>query len=118
MPLEDAQRTVGLVRLHAADWHIDPHKIGVLGFSAGSHLVAFLSTHFDARVYAPLDAADQQSCRPDFAVAVYPGHLFNYKRDSLWADLRVTRNAPPTFLVHAENDTVDGPSNSLFYYMA
>ena len=71
--LEDAQRTVGLVRFHAAEWHIDPHKIGVLGFSAGGHLVAHISTHFRQRAYAPVDAADKESCRPDFAVAIYPG---------------------------------------------
>src|SRR5579872_6671163 len=73
--LEDAQRTVGLVRFHAAEWHIDPHKIGVLGFSAGGHMVANISTHFAQRAYAPVDAADRVSCRPDFAVAIYPGHL-------------------------------------------
>src|SRR5439155_4486826 len=73
--LDDAQRTVGLVRSHAAEWHIDPRKIGVLGFSAGGHLVAAISTHFSKRLYAAVDAADKQSCRPDFAVAVYPGHL-------------------------------------------
>src|ERR1700731_966985 len=71
--LEDAQRTVGLVRLHAAEWHIDPHRIGVLGFSAGGHMVAALSTHFAHRLYRPVDAADNVSCRPDFAVALYPG---------------------------------------------
>src|SRR5580658_1125616 len=75
MALEDAQRTIGLVRLHAAEWHIDPHKVGVLGFSAGGHLVAATSVHFDKRLYPEIDAADRQSCRPDFAVALYPGHL-------------------------------------------
>src|SRR5277367_6513343 len=73
--LEDAQRTMGLVRLHAAEWHIDPHKIGVLGFSAGGHLAAAISNHFAQRLYAAVDAADKESCRPDFAVAIYPGHL-------------------------------------------
>src|ERR1700747_2320228 len=75
MALEDAQRTVGLVRFHAAEWHIDPHKIGVLGFSAGGHLVAAISTHFAKRLYPAVDAADKESCRPDFAAAIYPGHL-------------------------------------------
>jgi acetyl esterase/lipase len=75
MALEDAQRTMGLVRLHAAEWHIDPHKVGVLGFSAGGHLVAAMSTHFEKRIYAVRDAADKESCRPDFAIAIYPGHL-------------------------------------------
>ena len=63
MALEDAQRAIGLVRLRAAEWHIDPHKIGVLGFSAGGHLVAATSVH-TARIYAPLDAADNQAAVP------------------------------------------------------
>jgi acetyl esterase/lipase len=118
MPLEDAQRTIGVVRFHAAEWHINPHKIGVLDFSAGGHLVAAVSTHFDRRVYPAVDAADQESCRPDFAVAVYPGHLFDYDKLELSSDIHVTRNTPPTFLVHAGNDNVDGVSNSLTYYDA
>ena len=119
MPLEDAQRTLGLVRLHAPEWHINPHKIGVLGFSAGGHLVAAVSTHFDRRVYAAVDAADQESCRPDFAVALYPGHLFNaHAKFELNATIHVTRDTPPTFLLQAENDDVDGVSNSLVYYTA
>ena len=73
--LQDAQRALGLARLHAAEWKIDPNRIGVLGFSAGGHLAAALSTHFDKRLYNPIDAADQLSCRPDFAVVVYPGYL-------------------------------------------
>jgi acetyl esterase/lipase len=119
MPLEDAQRTLGLVRLHAPEWHINPHKIGVLGFSAGGHLVAAVSTHFDRRVYAAVDAADQESCRPDFAVALYPGHLFNaHDKFELNRTIHVKRNTPPTFLLQAENDDVDGVSNSLVYYTA
>src|SRR5438445_12387099 len=81
--LEDAQRTVGLMRFHAAEWHIDPHRIGVLGFSAGGHLVANISTHFAQRAYAPVDAADKVSCRPDFAVAIYPGHMLETRRNKL-----------------------------------
>jgi len=76
LALEDAQRTLGLVRFHAAQWHIEPHKIGVIGFSAGGHMVAALSTHFDKRSYPAVDAADKESCRPDFAIALYPGHLW------------------------------------------
>jgi acetyl esterase/lipase len=116
MPLEDAQRTIGLVRFHAAEWRIDPHRIGVLGFSAGGHLVAAVSTHFDHRVYAAVDAADRESCRPDFAVALYPGHLFDYDKGGLNADIHVTHDTPPTFLLHAGNDHVDGVSNTLIYY--
>ena len=66
---------MGLVRFHAAEWHIDPHKIGVLGFSAGGHLVAAVSTHFEKRLYPAVDTADKESCRPDFGVALYPGHM-------------------------------------------
>ena len=80
--LEDAQRTIGLVRLHAAEWRIDPHKIGVLGFSAGGHLAVAISTHFEHRLYPPVDAADKESCRPDFAVALYPGHLWIDEKSS------------------------------------
>src|SRR5215472_1488522 len=74
--LEDAQRTVGLVRFHASQWHINPQKVGVLGFSAGGYVVAEISTHFERRLYARVDDADLESCRPDFAVAIYPGHLW------------------------------------------
>ncbi len=119
MPLEDAQRTLGLVRFHAAEWHIDPRKIGVLGFSAGGHLVAAVSTHCDARVYPAVDAAGRETCRPDFAVALYPGHLFiAYDKFELNPDIHVRGNTPPTFLLQAENDNVDDVRNSLVYYIA
>lgn len=119
MALEDAQRTVGLVRFHANDWHIDPHKIGVLGFSAGGHLVAAISTHFAERLYKPVDAADAVSCRPDFAVALYPGHLWiDETRFTLNENVPVTKEAPPTFLLQAENDNVDNVNDSLVYYIA
>src|SRR5208337_419108 len=117
--LEDAQRTVGLVRFHATEWHIDPHKIGVLGFSAGGHLVAAISNHFDHRLYPPVDAADKVSCRPDFAVALYPGHLWiDDKKFVLNPDIRVSKQTPPTFLLQAEDDHVDNVNQSLVYYIA
>jgi acetyl esterase/lipase len=119
MALQDAQRTVGLVRFHAAEYHIDPHKIGVLGFSAGGHLVADISTHFDKRLYPAVDAADNVNCRPDFAVALYPGHLWiSYDKFELNPDIPVTTQTPPTFLLHAESDPVDNVKNSLVYYVA
>jgi acetyl esterase/lipase len=140
MALEDAQRAVGLVRFHAAEWHIDPHKIGVLGFSAGGHLSAAMSTHFKKRLYPAIDAADKESCRPDFAVAIYPGHLslsaaewdakrgprkfvvrhpVNADKDlGLNPDVPVTRQTPPTFLLQAEDDHVDNVDDSLAYYVA
>src|SRR6266478_4170264 len=139
MALEDAQRTVGLARFYAAEWHIDPHKIGVLGFSAGGHLSAAMSTHFQKRLYPPVDAADKESCRPDFAVAIYPGHLSIAavewdarqgtkkfvvrhpptadKHLGLNPDIPVTRQTPPTFLLQAEDDHVDSVDDSLAYYI-
>jgi len=117
--LEDAQRTVGLLRSQASRWKIDPGKIGVLGFSAGGHMVAAMSTHFDKRLYAPVDAADKESCRPDFAVALYPGHLAVPEKDfALNPDLKVTSRTSPTFLLHAEDDPVDPVENTLVYYAA
>jgi acetyl esterase/lipase len=118
--LEDAQRTVGLVRFHAAEWSVDPHKIGVLGFSAGGHMVANISTHFTQRAYALVDAADKVTCRPDFAVAIYPGHMLeNTTREfELNPEIPVTDRTPPTFLLQAEDDYVDGVNQSLVYYIA
>jgi acetyl esterase/lipase len=119
MALEDAQRTVRLVRFHASDWHIDPQKVGVLGFSAGGHLAAAISTHFKQRLYPVVDAADKESCRPDFAVALYPGHLWiSDGKLELNPNVPVTRETPPTFLLQAEDDDVDNVNNSLVYYVA
>ena len=117
--LEDAQRTLGLVRFHAAAWRIDPHKIGVIGFSAGGHLVTAMSTHFDKRSYPVVDAADKESCRPDFAIVCYPGHLWQDDEGfKLNPNVPVTTNTPPTFLVQAENDNVDDVNHSIAYYLA
>jgi acetyl esterase/lipase len=117
--LDDAQRAMGLVRLHAAEWHIDPHRIGVLGFSAGGHLAAAISTHFERRLYPAVDAADNESCRPDFAVSLYPGHLWiDHKKFVLNPAVPVTPQTPPTFLLQAEDDHVDNVNDALVYYIA
>jgi acetyl esterase/lipase len=116
--LQDAQRAVGIVRSHAAEWHIDPKCVGVLGFSAGAHLAAALSTHFEQRLYDPIDAEDQLSCRPDFAVIVYPGYLA--LADQNFApnpDIHVTDKTPPSFIVQAEDDTVH-VENATVYFLA
>jgi acetyl esterase/lipase len=114
--LQDAQRALGLVRAHAAEWRIDPSRIGVLGFSAGAHLAAALSTHFDERLYAPVDAADKLSCRPDFAVIVYPGYLaLEDKNFAPNADIHPTANTPPTFIVQAEDDPVHVENATVFF---
>jgi acetyl esterase/lipase len=120
MALEDAQRTLGLVRFHASEWHIDPHKVGVLGFSAGGHLVAAVSVHFEQRLYPAMDAADKESCRPDFAIAIYPGHLSVSETGlELNPDIRthLTRQTPPTILFQNEDDKVDSVEDSLSYYV-
>jgi acetyl esterase/lipase len=115
---EDAQRAMGLVRLHAAEWGIDPDRVGVLGFSAGGHLAAAISNHFDHRLYDPVDAADKLSCRPDFAVVVYPGYLaLADKNFAPNPDLQPTANTPPTFILQAEDDPVH-VENAVVYFLA
>ena len=114
--LQDAQRAIRLVRARAAALHIDPRRIGVLGFSAGGYLVAQTSNIL-APAYTPVDAADGVSSRPDFAMALYPGHIC---RDGGAFDpgLRVTKQAPPTFIAQAWDDPVDPICNSLLYARA
>src|SRR6202790_2609456 len=116
--LQDAQRVLGIVRSHADEWHFDPHRIGVLGFSAGAHLAAALSTHFDQRLYDTIDAADRFSCRPDFAAIIYPGYLA--LADQHFApnpEIHVTSQTPATFIVKAEDDPVH-VENSTVYFLA
>jgi acetyl esterase/lipase len=117
--LQDAQRTIGLVRYNAAKWRLDPHKIGVIGFSAGGHMVVTTSTHFDKRLYPVVDAADKESCRPDFAIALYPGHIaVPETKFAMNPDIRVTKSTPPTFLLQAEDDPVDPVENTIVYHDA
>ena len=116
--LEDAQRALGVVRSHASEWHVDPQRIGVLGFSAGAHLAAALSTHYENRLYDPVDAADQKNCRPDFAVIVYPGYLAlaeqNFANNP---DISVTDKTPPSFIVMAEDDPVHVENATAYFLM-
>jgi acetyl esterase/lipase len=116
--LQDAQRALGLVRQHASEWGIDPRRIGVLGFSAGAHLSAALSTHYGKRLYDPVDAADQLSCRPDFAVIVYPGYLAIADQGMAPnPEIHPTADTPPSFIVQAEDDPVH-VENALVYFAA
>lgn len=116
-PLQDAQRALGILRHRAAEFGIDPRRIGTLGFSAGGHLAAALSTNPE-RTYPPVDAADAVSCRPDFAVLVYPGYLaVKEQNDRLPAELKVGAETPPTFLVMAQDDPVR-VENVLHYSLA
>lgn len=106
-PLQDAQRAIGLVRLHAKDWNIDPDRIGILGFSAGGHLSATASNSFESRKYPAVDEADRESCRPDFTVLVYPAYLTAPEGSMTVApEIKVTASTPPTFIAMAEDDPV------------
>lgn len=101
--LQDLQRALSLTRARAAAWNIDPKRIGVIGFSAGGHAAARASTQFDARTYPALDAVDEQSCRPDFAVLVYPAYLDD-RSGGVSPDLDLKANIPPTLIIHSEDD--------------
>ncbi len=117
--LEDAQRAMSIVRSRAAEWQISPDKIGVVGFSAGAHLAAALSTHYDKRLYPDQDAADQVSCRPDFAMVIYPGYTAGTPQSITPSPaLPVTKQTPPTFLLQTEDDTTAHVESSLAYYVA
>lgn len=124
-PLLDAQRALSLVRSRAGDFGIDPKRIGVMGFSAGGHLAVATATRFDRRAYTPVDEIDRVSCRPDFAVAVYPGYFIEQRpagveinKDVLAPYMRIPKDTPPVFLVHASDDPVAGAENSVAMYLA
>ena len=115
-PLQDAQRAISLVRSKAKEWELDDkRKIGLLGFSAGGHLTGVAATNFDRRAYKAEDEADKMSCRPDFAVMVYPGGITQRGSGELISDIRVTKNAPPTFLVHCSDDRGSTEQSALMY---
>lgn len=138
-PVVDAQRAMRLIRAHAADYGIDPHRVGVMGFSAGGHVAARLATSPDA-LYPATDAADGYSARPDFALLVYPvvsmhaplAHAGSRDRllaasgagtdtavlDPLSRDLHVTPATPPLFLLHAQDDDVVPVGNALALHAA
>lgn len=116
-PLQDAQRAMSLIRSRAKEWGIDADRIGVLGFSAGGHLSAAACTNFDKRAYATIDDIDRTSCRPDFAVLVYPAYLAVEGTLNLAPEITVSSNTPRTFLAHAADDPVSCES-SLAYFTA
>jgi acetyl esterase/lipase len=132
-PLQDAERSIQLVRQRAAEWNINPHKVGIIGFSAGGHLASTLDTHFDKVV---IDNKSNVSLRPDFAMLIYPVITFGpfahaFSRENLIGknpsqelldlysnEKQVTANTPPTLLIHAEDDDVVPVQNSLLFYDA
>jgi acetyl esterase/lipase len=120
--LLDAQRALSLVRFHSRAWGIVPDHIGIVGFSAGGHLAIRSATAFDHRGYKRIDAIDDVSCRPDFAIAVYPGYLIPQQPEGptldLAPDLVIPPRMPPVFLVHASDDTVSSARHSAAMYLA
>lgn len=137
VPLLDAQRAIRLTRNHAEEWGVDPAKVGVLGFSAGGHLASTVSTQYEHDVERSKDKIDELSARPDFSILAYPvisfrdasAHSGSRKNligdnasqkliDRFSSELNVTTETPPTFLVHAQDDSGVPIENSLLYYKA
>lgn len=136
-PLQDAQRALRTVRTRAKEWHVDPQRVGIWGFSAGGHLASTAGTHFDKGNASAGDAIERASCRPDFLILSYPvitleppyAHLGSRKNllgadadkhlvESLCNDRQVTSETPPTFLMHTNADKGVVPENSILFYMA
>ncbi len=137
VPLIDAQRAMRLVRSKAKDFNIETDKIGIIGFSAGGHLASTLGTHFDEKVYEPVDEADAQRARPDYMTLMYPVITFTKSTkhsgsqknllgenpnqemlDHFSNELQVTADTPPTLLIHATDDTSVPVENSLMFFQA
>lgn len=132
-PLQDAQQAIRSVRKDAIKYGINPNKIGIMGFSAGGHLAATTGTHFDKQVG---EVTSEISVRPDFMILGYPvitfkefGHAGSREKlvgknpeqaliDEYSNELHVTKETPPTFLVHAGDDTAVPVKNSLVFYEA
>jgi acetyl esterase/lipase len=117
-PLLDAQRAVSIVRSRAAEWGIEPTRIGMVGFSAGGHLALATATNFEKRTYDPIDAIDETSCRPDFAVLCYSGYLKAKDKNETAPGIRVPAGTPPIFLAHSTDDSISDAEHSVFMYLA
>mgnify|MGYP000930026280 CR=1 FL=1 len=133
-PLQDAQEAIRIIRRHSKEWNIDPHSVGVIGFSAGGHLASTLCTHFNDSLY---QALDNTSSRPDFSILMYPvismdaAITHNGSRERLLGinpsddkvkkfsnELQVSTQTPPAFLVHAMDDATVPVENSVRYFLA
>ena len=136
VPLLDAQRAIRLVRANAKQWNLNPQRIGIIGFSAGGHLAATAATHFDTGTQSATDPIQKSSCRPDFAILIYPVITMGTKThggsktnllgptptpaliDLFSNEKQVTTQTPPTFLAHAKDDRTVVPDNSQMFYDA
>jgi len=114
-PVQDAQRAVSLLRANAKAWKLAPDRIGILGCSAGGQAAAITATAFASRHYPPQDAVDRVSCRPDFAVLVYPWKLLQPESETLLDEITIGPESPPTLLIHAHNDSATSLSSAYFY---
>ncbi|WP_339693005.1 alpha/beta hydrolase [uncultured Parasphingorhabdus sp.] len=120
LPLQDAQRAMGLLRSQASSYEINPDKIGVIGFSSGAHLAAAVS-NANERTYDPVDAADEASARPNYAIVMYPGKFMSERRPKrleLAPWMEISAEAPPTLLIHAMNDDSNDIRNTMAYALA
>jgi acetyl esterase/lipase len=103
--LQDVQRAIRVIREKAPDWDLDPEKIGVMGFSAGGSLSARASTSSNRKTYSPVDRADSLSCRPSFAMLIYPAYLDKGENRTLTPELELTNDTPPIFIFQTADDT-------------
>jgi acetyl esterase/lipase len=117
-PLQDAQRAVSLVRSKAKALSLHPEQLGIVGFSAGGHLAIATATNFEKRSYEPIDEVDKISCRPDFAILVYPGYLKVKDKDELAPGIHIPTGTPPVFLAHGGDDIISPPQHSVLLYLA
>lgn len=117
-PLKDAQRAVSLVRSKASQWKLDPKKIGMVGFSAGGHLVGATATRFEQRTYKAVDAIDEVSCRPDFGVLCYSGYFKFNEQGELSPTVRAIATAPPLLFIHATDDPISSVEHSVTFFLA
>jgi acetyl esterase/lipase len=115
-PLKDAQRAVSLVRNRAAEWGLDPKKIGMVGFSAGGHLVGATATNFEARAYEAVNDVDKISCRPDFGIMLYSGYF--QLNGGLSPTIKTPAGIPPLFIAHATDDPISDADHSVTMYLA
>jgi acetyl esterase/lipase len=117
-PQMDAQRAVSMVRSRAAEWGINPRRIGIIGFSVGGHLALQTATGFAKRTYERIDAIDDSSSRPDFAILCYSGFLKQKDRDEILPSIHIPQDTPPVMLVHATDDTMSPSDQSVIMYLA